>query len=71
MFNKSVGLRSKVLEDEEVEVKTIQGAKITMPEYVVGQKRRRDKKKSSEPKINVTSNANALRLDHLLDDEIE
>lgn len=72
MFNRSVGLRSKITETEGLNDKIIQGAKIIMPEYVVGQKRRKEKKQS-ETKSTATSSVGALRLDHLLDecDELE
>lgn len=74
-YNKSTGLKSKIQADEDsvdAQPTTIQGSKLIMPEYVIGQKPIKGKKKSIDKNKKISSTSMQLRLDHLLEeDEIE
>lgn len=78
VFKKSVKLRPNEARDEidpQIDAKKVQGNKIVMPEYVVGEKRKsqrttRDPKQTrSRPESTKTSKQ--LQLSHLNEDEDE
>lgn len=69
VFKKSVKLRQKeIAEDPTLDVKKIQSTKVIMPEYVVGEKRKKPKK-DVKPKDRSACPSNSLRLSHLDEEE--
>ena len=69
VFKKSVKLRQKeIAVDPTLDVKKIQSTKVIMPEYVVGEKRKKPKK-DIKPKDRSACPSNSLRLSHLDEDE--
>lgn len=70
VFKKSIKLKPREVElDPQLDTKRIQGNKVVMPEYVVGEKRPK-LKKERRPKSNEETKTANLRLSHL-DEEDE
>lgn len=70
VFRKSVIAKSKLEDARDEETMRFRSSKVVMPEYVVGQKIKNDKKKRST-KNNSKSSGKELKLDHLMEDEDE
>lgn len=71
VFKKSIRLRAQEDEpDPQLNAKKIQSTKIVMPEYVVGEKRPKQKK-DRRPRDQQSSSKSALKLSHLDEDEEE
>ncbi|XP_055843543.1 uncharacterized protein LOC129910265 [Episyrphus balteatus] len=73
-FNKSVKAKRSIrvsgeIDDEEVDRPKLKGSKLVMPEYVVGQKAEKDKRKKRSP--NKVEKSSQLTLSHLQEDEDE
>ena len=80
-FNKSIKLKKKVEEEktDNTEKSVARGSKILMPEYVIGQKIKKDKKKMSfggrssknSEAIKSQKSSKELKLGHLMEEEDE
>ncbi|XP_055912104.1 uncharacterized protein LOC129946094 [Eupeodes corollae] len=73
-FNKAVKAKRSIrisgeVDDEEVDKPKLKGSKLVMPEYVIGQKSEKDKRKKRSPSKIETSSQ--LTLSHLQEDEEE
>lgn len=66
VFQKSVMVQHKLEDGQEEEKTRFKSSKLIMPEYIVGQKIKNEKKKRSTKSKNPTKQ---LRLDHLMEDE--
>lgn len=74
IFKKSIRLKQREDEiDPQLGTKKVQGLKIIMPEYVVGEKKARPKKSRDQSKdvSSKKSSHSNLKLSHLEEDEEE
>lgn len=70
VFKKSIRLRPKDDEvDPQLNAKKVQGLKIIMPEYVIGEKKQKPKKDRKPKDQQSSSKAASLRLSHLNEDD--
>ena len=70
VFKKSIRLKPKDDEvDPQLNAKKVQGLKIIMPEYVVGEKKQKPKKDRQPKDRQSSSKASSLRLSHLNEEE--
>ena len=71
-FNNSVKLSAIVTDDRNDDDKPLlKGSKVVMPEYVIGQKIKKTKKKLNTKVENKDNMSSGLKLDHLLTFEDE
>lgn len=71
VFKKSIKLRPRNDDvDPQLNAIKIQSTKIVMPEYVVGQKQKKDPKPKVKTSKSSAAASNVLRLSHL-DDELD
>lgn len=72
VFKKSTKLKPRedpVEEDPQLNVKKLHGAKVVMPEYVVGQKKQKPRKDPNPRKSPAQKSAKELKLSHLCDED--
>lgn len=70
VFKKSIRLKPRNEEvDPQLNSTKIQGLKVVMPEYVVGEKRQKAKKEQRSRDSKQSASSTSLRLSHLAEDE--
>lgn len=69
-YQTSAGIKEKLPGLDQVTTEEdkpiLKGSKVVMPEYVIGQKIKKDRKKRTTP---IVVNHKALKLDHLLEED--